>query len=253
MPTSLSSRSARPGPSTPGGSRRRRHRRAGLARRALFRLARPGRRSSGACAKQVAIAQALASGAPISAASWIWLTARRSSPGPSLRRWLERNSRRCLFRPSGRVLLLRTRRDDRSVHLGGERCPPRLAHQGRAATRPGAHAAQLPDQPLSTLGRLRPGSPPVRRGPAVLLRGRSWPGACAWGPARSRASLQGAALQLAGLRGLLLARRFAYLCPESQCAKEPAQRTLRRVHDGLCRWPERECIWGRAYERSAYP
>jgi methylenetetrahydrofolate reductase (NADPH) len=50
---------------------------------------------------------------------------------------------RCLLRLSGRVLLLRARRDDRPVLLGGERRPCRLAYQGRAATRPPAHADQL--------------------------------------------------------------------------------------------------------------
>ena len=41
----------------------------------------------------------------------------------------------------------------------------------------------------------------------------------------------------------------AYLCPESQCAKNQRNGPCGGSHDGLCEVTERECIWARAYER----
>ena len=42
---------------------------------------------------------------------------------------------------------------------------------------------------------------------------------------------------------------IAYLCPESQCAKNQRNGPCGGSHDGLCEVTERECIWVRAYER----
>jgi methylenetetrahydrofolate reductase (NADPH) len=42
---------------------------------------------------------------------------------------------------------------------------------------------------------------------------------------------------------------IAYLCPESQCAKNQRNGPCGGSHDGLCEVAERECIWARAYER----
>ena len=42
---------------------------------------------------------------------------------------------------------------------------------------------------------------------------------------------------------------IAYLCPESQCAKNQRNGPCGGSHDGLCEVTERECIWARAYER----
>jgi methylenetetrahydrofolate reductase (NADPH) len=42
---------------------------------------------------------------------------------------------------------------------------------------------------------------------------------------------------------------IAYLCPESQCAKNQRNGTCGGSHDGLCEVAERKCIWARAYER----
>lgn len=42
---------------------------------------------------------------------------------------------------------------------------------------------------------------------------------------------------------------IAYLCPESQCAKNQRNGPCGGSHDGLCEVGERECIWARAYER----
>ena len=42
---------------------------------------------------------------------------------------------------------------------------------------------------------------------------------------------------------------IAYLCPESQCAKNQRNGPCGGSHDGLCEVADRECIWARAYER----
>ena len=42
---------------------------------------------------------------------------------------------------------------------------------------------------------------------------------------------------------------IAYLCPESQCAKNQRNGPCGGTRDGLCEVAERECIWARAYER----
>jgi methylenetetrahydrofolate reductase (NADPH) len=42
---------------------------------------------------------------------------------------------------------------------------------------------------------------------------------------------------------------IAYLCPESQCAKNQRNGPCGGSHDGICEVAERECIWARAYER----
>jgi methylenetetrahydrofolate reductase (NADPH) len=42
---------------------------------------------------------------------------------------------------------------------------------------------------------------------------------------------------------------IAYLCPESQCAKNQRNGPCGGSHDGLCEVAECECIWARAYER----
>jgi len=41
----------------------------------------------------------------------------------------------------------------------------------------------------------------------------------------------------------------AYLCPESQCAKNQRNGPCGGTHDGLCEVGEKECIWARAYTR----
>ena len=42
---------------------------------------------------------------------------------------------------------------------------------------------------------------------------------------------------------------IAYLCPESQCAKNQRNGPCGGTREGLCEVAEKECIWGRAYER----
>jgi methylenetetrahydrofolate reductase (NADPH) len=42
---------------------------------------------------------------------------------------------------------------------------------------------------------------------------------------------------------------IAYLCPESQCAKNQRNGPCGGTHDGLCEVTDKECIWARAYER----
>ena len=42
---------------------------------------------------------------------------------------------------------------------------------------------------------------------------------------------------------------IAYLCPESQCAKNQRNGPCGGTHDGLCEVGEKQCIWARAYDR----
>jgi methylenetetrahydrofolate reductase (NADPH) len=42
---------------------------------------------------------------------------------------------------------------------------------------------------------------------------------------------------------------IAYLCPESQCAKNQRNGPCGGARDGMCEVPDRECIWARAYRR----
>jgi len=42
---------------------------------------------------------------------------------------------------------------------------------------------------------------------------------------------------------------IAYLCPESQCAKNQRNGPCGGAHDGACEVGEKPCIWSRAYER----
>jgi len=42
---------------------------------------------------------------------------------------------------------------------------------------------------------------------------------------------------------------IAYLCPESQCAKNQRNGPCGGTHEGECEVPGRECIWARAYRR----
>jgi methylenetetrahydrofolate reductase (NADPH) len=42
---------------------------------------------------------------------------------------------------------------------------------------------------------------------------------------------------------------IAYLCPESQCAKNQRNGPCGGTHDGECEVPGRPCIWARAYDR----
>jgi methylenetetrahydrofolate reductase (NADPH) len=42
---------------------------------------------------------------------------------------------------------------------------------------------------------------------------------------------------------------IAYLCPESQCAKNQRNGPCGGTRDGLCEVAEKECIWAQAYER----
>jgi methylenetetrahydrofolate reductase (NADPH) len=42
---------------------------------------------------------------------------------------------------------------------------------------------------------------------------------------------------------------IAYLCPESQCAKNQRNGPCGGTHDGECEVPGRTCIWVRAYDR----
>ena len=42
---------------------------------------------------------------------------------------------------------------------------------------------------------------------------------------------------------------IAYLCPESQCAKNQRNGPCGGTHQGLCEVGEKECIWARAYDR----
>jgi methylenetetrahydrofolate reductase (NADPH) len=42
---------------------------------------------------------------------------------------------------------------------------------------------------------------------------------------------------------------IAYLCPESQCAKNQRNGPCGGTHDGACEVGEKPCIWSRAYER----
>ena len=42
---------------------------------------------------------------------------------------------------------------------------------------------------------------------------------------------------------------IAYLCPESQCAKNQRNGPCGGTRDGLCEVEDFECIWSRAYDR----
>src|SRR5262249_34240867 len=42
---------------------------------------------------------------------------------------------------------------------------------------------------------------------------------------------------------------IAYLCPESQCAKNQRNGPCGGTHQGRCEVGEKECIWSRAYDR----
>jgi len=42
---------------------------------------------------------------------------------------------------------------------------------------------------------------------------------------------------------------IAYLCPESQCAKNQRNGPCGGTHDGMCEVGTKECIWARAYDR----
>ena len=42
---------------------------------------------------------------------------------------------------------------------------------------------------------------------------------------------------------------IAYLCPESQCAKNQRNGPCGGTHDGICEVGEKQCIWSRAYDR----
>jgi methylenetetrahydrofolate reductase (NADPH) len=42
---------------------------------------------------------------------------------------------------------------------------------------------------------------------------------------------------------------IAYLCPESQCAKNQRNGPCGGTHDGICEVGTKECIWARAYDR----
>ncbi|MEI9973846.1 MAG: methylenetetrahydrofolate reductase C-terminal domain-containing protein [Ignavibacteriota bacterium] len=42
---------------------------------------------------------------------------------------------------------------------------------------------------------------------------------------------------------------IAYLCPESQCAKNQRNGPCGGTHDGACEVGEKRCIWARAYDR----
>jgi methylenetetrahydrofolate reductase (NADPH) len=45
---------------------------------------------------------------------------------------------------------------------------------------------------------------------------------------------------------------IAFLCPESQCAKNQRNGPCGGTRDGKCEVAEFECIWGRAYDRMKY-
>ena len=45
---------------------------------------------------------------------------------------------------------------------------------------------------------------------------------------------------------------IAFLCPESQCAKNQRNGPCGGTRNGLCEVTEKECIWGRAYDRLKY-
>ena len=45
---------------------------------------------------------------------------------------------------------------------------------------------------------------------------------------------------------------IAFLCPESQCAKNQRNGPCGGTRDGKCEVHDFECIWGRAYDRLKY-
>jgi hypothetical protein len=45
---------------------------------------------------------------------------------------------------------------------------------------------------------------------------------------------------------------IAFLCPESQCAKNQRNGPCGGTRDGLCEVDDFECIWSRAYDRLKY-
>lgn len=45
---------------------------------------------------------------------------------------------------------------------------------------------------------------------------------------------------------------IAFLCPESQCAKNQRNGPCGGTRNGLCEVTDKECIWGRAYDRRKY-
>ena len=92
------------------------------------------------------------------------------------------------------------------------------------------------DAPLFKSGRapLRP----HREGPASRAAGRP----CA------RAGREGAAVRCKDCGDCSLPE-IAYVCPESQCAKNQRNGPCGGTRDGLCEVYDTECIWSEAYER----
>ena len=118
----------------------------------------------------------------------------------------------------------------------------------RTAEDRAARAAQVPLQPT-----------PARRRRSRTTRRSSPPDARSTGRSRrlaGRARLahaleQAAKVPLFGCRdcGDCSLPEIAYVCPESQCAKNQRNGPCGGTRDGLCEVYDTECIWSQAYER----
>ncbi len=144
-----------------------------------------------------------------------------------------------------RVLPLRARRRDRPLDRHGERRVPRV--EATPPHRP-ACAVHVPPQPTHARRRLRARrtAPPDR--PGRLPRAREGPRA---GRRAAHAVEQAAKVTLFGCRdcGDCSLPEIAYVCPESQCAKNQRNGPCGGTREGLCEVYDTECIWSQAYER----
>ena len=118
--------------------------------------------------------------------------------------------------------------------------------EGAAADR-AARAAEVPLQPAAARRGVRAGCAALPGRARVLPRGREVPAAHE-GRARRE---QAAKVPLFGCRdcGDCSLPEIAYVCPESQCAKNQRNGPCGGTREGLCEVYDTECIWSQAYER----
>ena len=144
----------------------------------------------------------------------------------------------------GRVLLLRARPGDEALVGRGECGVPRVEAPAEDRL---ARAAQVPLQPAPPHAAFEPDAPLFPAGRAFY---RAVEKAA---PARkvAHAAEQAAKVPLFGCRdcGDCSLPDIAYVCPESQCAKNQRNGPCGGTREGLCEVYDTECIWSQAYER----
>jgi 5,10-methylenetetrahydrofolate reductase len=149
------------------------------------------------------------------------------------------------LRVAGRVLSLRAGSGNRALERPPRR---RLRREQAAPPHRSARAAVVPRQPTHAQRRVRA----VR---AALPRGRALYGAAERGPRAVGKTLhlleQGAKVPLFHCQdcGDCSLPDIAYVCPESQCAKNQRNGPCGGTRDGKCEVYDSECIWSQAYER----